>query len=64
MRNIERIKPFMNKVVALWEKHQDLRFQQFLVWLLSKANEIDNSDQFFWEEDKWEQIFEKIEKNN
>lgn len=61
MRDIKRIQPFMDKVTALWEKHQDLRFQQFLVWLLNEANKIDNTDQFFWEEDKWEQILEKIE---
>lgn len=64
MRDIKRISPFMDKIKGLWQQHQDLRFHQFLTWLLLKASEIDKSDPFYWEEDKWEQIIEKIQKNS
>lgn len=64
MRDVKRIKPFLNEVAKLWEQHQDLRFGQFIYWLLDKAQKSELSDLFFWEEDQWLEILEKISKNS
>ena len=63
MRDIKRIEPIMNKVKDFWEKHQDLRFSQMLDYLISlcyEANGNDGSDIFFWEEDKWSELLDKV----
>ncbi len=49
MRNINRIKPFLNELEKLWEAYPDLRFGQ-LVYLL--AEKLD-CDIFFPEEERW-----------
>ncbi|WP_373804866.1 hypothetical protein [Jeotgalibaca porci] len=46
MRDIKRIKPFMNKLAKEWEKYPDLRFVQFVNFLFSEAE----YDSFFYEE--------------
>ena len=59
MRNIERIEPFMDKIKELWEKNQDLRFWQLINVIAGRCYELDNSDPFFWEEDKWLELINK-----
>lgn len=59
MRNIERIEPFMDKIKEIWEKNQDLRFWQLINVIAGRCYELDNSDPFFWEEDKWLDLINK-----
>ena len=50
MRDIKRIKPFMEKLTQLWESYPDMKFEQ-IIYIL--AEKIDCRDIFFPEEDKW-----------
>lgn len=59
MRKIERIEPFMNKVKEIWEKNPDLRFCQLIELIMSRCDELDKTDPFFWEDDKWLELIDK-----
>ena len=59
MRKIERIEPFMDKVKEIWEKNPDLRFWQLIELITSRCYELDKTDPFFWEDDKWLELIDK-----
>jgi len=54
MRDVKRIKPFLEEVEKLWEKHQDLRFGQMMYNLMAEFG-----DPFYWEEDKFLEKFKQ-----
>lgn len=58
MRNINRIKPFLNELEKLWEAYPDLRFGQ-LVYLL--AEKLD-CDIFFPEEERWLEVIRETKR--
>lgn len=56
-RDPERIKPFLEKLEALWSMHPDLRFGQIVSSLSAKID----GDSFYVEDDVWlDKIKEKI----
>lgn len=59
MRSVERIEPFMDRIKEIWKENQDLRFWQLINVILAKCYELENSDPFFWEEDKWLDLINK-----
>ena len=59
MRSVERIEPFMDRIKEIWKKNQDLRFWQLINAIFAKCYELENSDPFFWEEDKWLDLINK-----
>lgn len=59
MRKIERIEPFMDKVKEIWEKNPDLRFWQLIELIMGRCYELDKTDPFFWEDDKWLELIDK-----
>lgn len=46
MRDVKRIKPFMDKLTKEWEKYPDLRFIQFVNLIFDNAE----YDPFYYEE--------------
>lgn len=60
MRNVERIEPFMDKIKEIWIKNPDLRFWQLINLIAGECYEVENTDPFFWEEDKWLELIDKI----
>lgn len=60
MRKVERIEPFMDKIKEIWVKNPDLRFWQLINLIAGKCYEMENTDPFFWEEDKWLELIDKI----
>ena len=46
MRDVKRIKPFMDKLTKEWEKYPDLRFVQFVNLIFDNAEH----DPFYYEE--------------
>ena len=59
MRKTERIEPFMDKIKEIWIKNPDLRFGQLINLIIDKCYELEKSDPFFWEEDKWLELIDK-----
>lgn len=57
MRDIKRIKPFLDKFRELWESKEDFRFGQ-LVYRISA--EMTNPDIFYQEEKEWLEAMEKV----
>lgn len=59
MRDIKRIKPFLEEIEKLWEKVPDWRFGQLIVNVLGTCKK----DPFFYEEDEmlelWEEFFKE-----
>ena len=57
MRDIKRIKPFLEEIEKLWEKVPDWRFGQLIVNVLGTCKK----DPFFYEEDEmlelWKEFF-------
>ena len=49
MRDVNRIKPFLNEVEKLWTLCPDLRFGQLIYMIASKMDK----DSFIPEEDEW-----------
>lgn len=57
MRNPNRIYPLCNRLASLWTLYPDLRFGQLIQLLV----EYDDSDPFFWEDDKWDQAIKYLQ---
>lgn len=58
MRDINRIKPFLNKIEEFWKNEfPDLRFGQ-VIYII--AEELKHDDIFFPEEDEWLEAIQKI----
>lgn len=59
MRDIKRIKPFLEEIEKLWEKVPDWRFGQLIVNVLGTCKK----DPFFYEEDEmlelWKEFFKE-----
>ena len=59
MRDIKRIKPFLEEIEKLWEKVPDWRFGQLIVNVLGTCKK----DPFFYEEDEmlelWKEAFKE-----
>ena len=59
MRDINRIKPFLEEIEKLWEKVPDWRFGQLIVNVLGTCKK----DPFFYEEDEmlelWKEFFKE-----
>ncbi len=51
MRDINRIKPFLQELKELWTQYPDFRFGQLLTMIFDKSE--DYLDPFFPEEDQW-----------
>ena len=49
----------MDRIKEIWKENQDLRFWQLINVILAKCYELENSDPFFWEEDKWLDLINK-----
>lgn len=64
MRPVERIRPILKEVEFFWEKNPDLRFFQMIQLLVDRCWEAEDGDKrfdpFFWEEDKWLKLLEKV----
>lgn len=56
MRDINRIKPFLNKLQEFWEMNPDLRFGQIITMLIDRCD----YDAFYYEENQWLEILEKF----
>lgn len=59
MRKIERIEPFMDKLKGIWIKNPDLRFWQLINLVVGECCELEKTDPFFWEEDKWLELIDQ-----
>lgn len=57
MRDITRIRPFLEKIEELWKIHPDLRFGQLVV-LMQYTGSV--ADIFHPEEDEWLQVINKL----
>lgn len=57
MRDIKRIKPFMDKLTKEWEKYPDLRFVQFVNLIFENAE----YDPFYYEEKETLKLIEELE---
>ena len=59
MRDIKRIKPFLEEIEKLWEKVPDWRFGQLIINVLKKKKK----DPFFYEEEEmlelWKEFFKE-----
>ena len=59
MRDIKRIKPFLEEIEKLWEKVPDWRFGQLVMNVLGTCKK----DPFFYEEDEmlelWKEFFKE-----
>ena len=55
MRDINRIKPFLDELCAFWELNPDLRFGQMIYVL---AQYLNCGDIFFPEDEKWLEAIE------
>ena len=59
MRDVKRIKPFLEEIEKLWEKVPDWRFGQLIVNVLGTCKK----DPFFYEEDEmlelWKEFFKE-----
>lgn len=59
MRDIKRIKPFLEEIEKLWEKVPDWRFGQLIMNVLGTCKK----DPFFYEEDEmlelWKEFFKE-----
>ena len=59
MRDINRIKPFLEEIEKLWEKVPDWRFGQLIVNVLGTCKK----DPFFYEEEEmlelWKEFFKE-----
>lgn len=62
MRDINRIRPLLDKLETLWKQYPDMRFGQ-LIYMLAHRHNV--NDIFFPEDDKWEEIIiQMIEESN
>lgn len=61
-RDVKRIDPFLQKLGRIWKEFPDLRFQQLITLILHEGvNRLEfKGDSFYWEEDKWEAIFDSL----
>ena len=57
MRDINRIRPFCERLAAAWERFSDLRFGQFIFNVYSRHT---SGDPFFVEDDETIQMIEKF----
>ena len=59
MRDINRIKPFLEEIEKLWEKVPDWRFGQLIINVLGTCKK----DPFFYEEEEmlelWKEFFKE-----
>lgn len=59
MRDIKRIKPFLEEIEKLWEKVPDWRFGQLIINVLGTCKK----DPFFYEEEEmlelWKEFFKE-----
>lgn len=60
MRDIKRIKPFLEEIEKLWEKVPDWRFGQLIVNVLGTCKK----DPFFYEEDEMLELWKDFFKEN
>lgn len=60
MRDIKRIKPFLEEIEKLWEKVPDWRFGQLIVNVLGTCKK----DPFFYEEDEMLELWKEFFKEN
>ena len=57
MRDINRIRPLLNKLEFLWKLYPDWRFGQ-LVFNISR--QLNTNDIFFPEDNKWEEVIDTM----
>ena len=57
MRDINRIRPFCERLAAAWERFPDLRFGQFIFNVYSRHT---SGDPFFVEDDETIKMIEKF----
>lgn len=57
MRDPKRIYVVTAKLAELWHEFPDFRFYQ-LFGILKIPKELEKTDPFYWEDDKWVKIFE------
>ena len=60
MRDINRIKPFLEEIEKLWEKVPDWRFGQLIVNVLGTCKK----DPFFYEDDEMLELWKEFFKEN
>jgi len=59
MRDINRIKPYMERLQRVWEDYPDFRFGQLLMNLLGDVQEEVGMDLFYVEDEEFFAAFEK-----
>lgn len=60
MRDPARIKKILNKLEEAWTMYPDLRFFQFMSYLLTYTNEPVTEDLFFLEEHDFEKLIDNF----
>lgn len=60
MRDPARIKKILNKLEEAWTMYPDLRFFQFMSWLLNYDADLITNDLFFLEEDVFEKVIDNF----
>lgn len=58
MRDVARIRPFMEEVTKLWEENPDLRFVQLVNYVYLNAK----YDPFYYEEEDTLKLIEELRK--
>jgi len=61
MRDPKRIRPFLDELAHVWEKHPDMRFGQLLVNMGFGGSPGGGRDPWFAEEDEWLEAFKRWE---
>ena len=61
MRDPKRIRPFLDELAHVWEKHPDMRFGQLLVNMGFGGSPGGGRDPWFAEENEWLEAFKRWE---
>lgn len=60
MRDVNRIKPIMEEMTKMWEKHPDMRLGQLMCNILGQVDSQFNRDPFYVEDDEFIEMIKEI----
>lgn len=60
MRDINRIKPFLEKVEELWQYMPDMRFGQIMEYLYQMGKQKFGYDPYQYEEEQWTELINEL----